>query len=216
MKFEDVPRQTAADIRATRRAALREVMKLGPSLRDTIRDSRDAVREGMMDLRWAMEHPFAGKRYIRFLADNQEAANRELVRALRQGKTDAAAKAQEIVWAIQQELAKLKGVDFAMRVGVDLDFMRPPGAPPPPKGRRKAGAHGATFLAGDWGMVGEAGPERIRNVRGAAIVEPLGRGGGGGPIYLMVDGQVLARSVDRRLGDAWSLTRAGRQYRGAD
>lgn len=47
-------------------------------------------------------------------------------------------------------------------------------------GDRKDGASGATYFPGDWGWVGEHGPERIRNVGGAAQVRPSGIGSGDG------------------------------------
>jgi len=194
-------------IRDARNAALHEAIQIGPSLRDTIKASREAVREAVTDLRWAMEHPFTGRKYVTFLQDKQEEANRLLVRAIRQGKNDAAAEASDLVWAIQQELAKLRGIDFAMNVNADFSI-HAPGAPP----RR---AHGGPVSAGQTFLVGENGPEFLHMGSQSGHVTPDG-GGSMRPIVVNVDGHELFRIMDARGGSRYATAGRGSYYRTAE
>jgi methyl-accepting chemotaxis protein len=149
---------------------VRSIDDLGPSLRDTIREDKDRVRAAMQDLRWAMEHPFAGERYADWLRDRQAAANRKLVWAIRSGKRDAAAEARALVNAVQLELARLgelpfitqQGSGFTMRVGLD-------------RGARKDNPRGMNpMYPGDAGWVGEHGREWLSVTASGATVTPAG------------------------------------------
>lgn len=66
------------------------------------------------------------------------------------------------------------------------------------RGRRKDGARGATYFAGDYGYVGERGPERIRNRGGITTVTPIanGRGPSGGSMTAVVQVVLSASQVE--------------------
>lgn len=71
-------------------------------------------------------------------------------------------------------LAKARQL-LAILVGNTGDFVRNllGGGGGGGKGGRKDGAYGATLHPGDWGLVGELGMERARNVGGVTVIEPL-------------------------------------------
>ncbi len=116
------------------RTASREVISglagLPDSMKDTIRSGRKTVQEAMTDLRWSMEHPFAGQKYVDFLKDKQEAAQRKLERALETGNVEAAKRAAALVDAIQVELDRLDDLDYDVSVNVDVYGRRRVGAAP--------------------------------------------------------------------------------------
>jgi len=130
---------------------------LGPGIKQTISDNKATVRQAMTDLRWAMEHPFAGQKYINFLKNKQTAANNKLNKALEAGKTQAAARAAAIYDAITAELTKLDGLSANVSVTMSVD---------PTTGRRRPGgapgrASGGPVDAGRTYLVGERGPELL-------------------------------------------------------
>ena len=210
----------ASIVAASRKKALHETMKLAPSMADTIKANKGQVREAMMDLRFALEHPFMGDRYVRFLEKKQQQANRLLNRAIRDGNTDATAEARALVFSVTQELVKLKGADFVIRVDTRVTSYLP---------RPERRAHGGPTTATRAYLVGEGGPElwaertsghmftapQTQRMLAAAGPGRMSSSGGPIPLHVHLDGREIASSVDHRLGDRWSLTRAGDSYRSA-
>lgn len=74
-------------------------------------------------------------------------------------------------------------------------------------------AHGGPVHAGQTYLVGERGPELLRMGSQGGSITP--NSALGGPTYMVLDGEVIGRLMDRRLGDRWSLSGAGAQYRSA-
>ena len=195
--------------KAWRRGFLTSVLDIGPSMRETVKSNREEVRAAMTDLRWAMEHPFAGDRYIRFLEKKQKEAMRIWGRAVRQGKDDAAAEAEAVVDAINAELAQLKGPQV-----VTVTVRRRGSV-----GERDVAirGHGGPVLAGGAYIVGERGePELLQmGSRGGHVTPLSGMSASLPEIVVNVDGEQLFRIMDRRGGDRWSLSRTSDNYRSA-
>lgn len=82
--------------------------------------------------------------------------------------------------------------------------------------KKKKRAHGGPVSAGDSYLVGESGPELLTmGSRSGHITSNRDMRGGHGHAIVM-DGRVVGRAVDERLGDRYALTRAGSHYRSGD
>lgn len=207
----------APGLHAARMAALRETAKLVPSMRSQIKADKASMRQAMMDLRFAIQHPFMGDRYVSFLERKQRQANRLLQQALRDGNRDGVAEAQAMVTAIEAELAKLDQ-DWTVNIRAQTQFAdigpavtaRMAGAIKP-RGKR---AHGGPVDSGQTYLVGEQGPELLHMGRSGGYVQPnAGRSVIHTHVYL--DRRQIAQAVDEGLGDSLSLTRTGSYYRSA-
>jgi hypothetical protein len=166
----------AGDIAGTLRRVLDEAAEFPEGLRDAIASGKDDVREAMADLRFAMEHPFAGDRYADFLRDKMRAANRALARAIAEGRVDAANEAAAVVAAIKGELGKLGNQTYSL----DVMLSQVPGI-------SESGA--MRFLGPRGGSGGSARP------RGGGRLTPddsffdVGRGSGrGGGVNVNING----------------------------
>jgi hypothetical protein len=134
--------------------------KMPGAMAAEIKSGKDDVREAMTDLRWAMEHPFAGDKYVNFLQDKQKAAQRKLNTALEDGNVEAANRARAIVDSIQAELERLDDQTYSVSVLVD-----------PATGRRRSGAAPGR-ASGGW-----VGPGAYQiNERGTEMLLMGGRG----------------------------------------
>ena len=203
-------------VAAARDDALHEAMQFGPSLRDTIKASKDEIREAMTDVRWAMEHPFAGDRLARYMEDKAQAMNRKLITALRQGKTDAAEETGDIVNAILSELSVLEGQNYSIGVAMRFREQQKRGSFGQGEANRRAGrrAHGGPVSAGQTFLVGENGPEFLHMGSQSGHVTP--DGGSMRPIVVNVDGHELFRIMDARGGSRYATAGRGSYYRTAE
>src|SRR3990167_649723 len=201
-------------VAAARDDALHEAMQFGPSLRDTIKASKDEIREAMTDVRWAMEHPFAGDRLARYMEDKAQAMNRKLITALRQGKTDAAEETGDIVNAILSELSVLEGQNYSIGVAMRFREQQKRGSFGQGEANRRAGrrAHGGPVSAGQTFLVGENGPEFLHMGSQSGHVSP-NDGGSMRPIVVNVDGHELFRIMDARGGSRYATAGRGSYYR---
>jgi hypothetical protein len=203
----------AGEVKQGVRQIVKNLSDLPVSMKETIRSGRSDVRKAMQDLRFAMEHPFAGDRYVNFLRNKQESAQRKLNEALAEGKVDAAVRAQAIVDAIQGELDQLDAQSYNIRVRIGLRQMFGGGIGGALRGNvgRNTGqnAGGGVLWPGDWGTMGEAGPERVRNVGGVTVIEPMKTSPRPEAVAVTVRPVITAFMVGRELGRAATTRRSG-------
>ena len=152
---------------------VKDLSDLPDDMRKTIRDGRGTVRQAMQDLRFAMEHPFAGDRYERFLERKQRAAQRNLNRALEDGNIDAQIRAQAIVDSIQGELDQLDNQRYNFRVNIGWRAIGGLGGQPGNVGQRASGGLVPPYRTV---IVGERGPELLRMGGAMGDVAPMGVG----------------------------------------
>lgn len=201
--FQLLPR--AADFAA--RQVVEGLGDLPTSIRKTIREGKADVRKAATELRWALQHPFAGERYVKWLAAQQEKAQTKLVQAVNQGKVEAANALAAYVDALQLEMDRLDDMNFSVSVYTDV------------YGRRRAEttggrAGGGPVVAGETYVVGEHGREVLTMGSQSGYVTPNSRLGGGGDVYL--DGYLVGRILDERMGRAYGTTARTGSYRRAD
>jgi hypothetical protein len=108
---------------------------------------------------------------------------------------------------VEQALASIRAIVALAGQTVRLNiFGNYSGAKPPGQ------AHGGEVGSGRTYLVGERGPELLTMGAGSGRITPNHRmGGGGGNVYL--DGQLVGRVLDERMGRQFGMTAAGGFYR---
>jgi hypothetical protein len=197
--------QAARRVEGASEHIVKTIADLPGSIKDEIKSGRKAVQEAFQDLRFAMEHPFAGRKFENFLRDKQKAALRKHHEAMQAGNTQAAADAWAIYESITGTLGQLDDQRYNVRVNIGYRGIGGLGGAPGNVGQNH---QGGVLYPGQWGTMGERGPERVANRGGVTVIEPMQSPKPGGRTVI-VRPVITAFQVGRELGRAATTRRSG-------
>jgi len=215
--WSEAGRGIQTGVEETVKNVIGELQGMPVSMKHAITSGKSAVREGMQELRWAMEHPFAEGKYTKFLERKQRKANLLLNQALAEGKTDAAAKARSLVDSLHAELDKIGQRRYNVQVSVEqrgeLTRNRRLKDTLPNKGGKvgRLKHHGGSTSAGRTYLIGQPGHEEGWTPKGPGTLTPARRLGGGGDVYL--DGFLVGKVMDERMGRSYDTASRVTNYR---
>lgn len=200
------------------------------NLADDLRKNKKVVQGAMKDINWALAHPEALQRQLGRIqsvlnssklatllsSDNPELrAIGEQVRARLTGQFDmlTGTTYQQGVTSIVGAINSLRGY-LHINVNVPSATSAPPYQPGPTTPPQPGGggfASGGYIRPGHWSWTGERGPERVYGGRTGVTVVPKSEGHGHA---IVMDGRIVGRLIDERLGRSMSLMPAGVVNRG--
>lgn len=180
-------------------------------VKGSLKAARRTALAGMEDIVWALKHPMAEADLERFYRTQIRRGMRAMHQAEDKGNAVALAKAAAFVAAYKLKLAELQqayssvgayissldwGVPGSDSGGIyDIDRKNPRKVA---KWRRKHGRNAIGGIASGETLVGEYGPEIVQ--LGSAKANVATARQSSGDIILKVDGDVLWRWIDKRMG----------------